>query len=312
VLREGRSVSALRAGLLIGVAIWSVGGWAPAPAAAAERMVLGELFTATWCTGCPTAGTALNGIINSYPDTLAVVEYHQSDPYSVTWGEDRGFFYNIWGVGIPWLTYDGLGRVWPIDTFEAAFLARQPVPTPVTLRVAAEQVSGLTYQITTRACLEPDATAVTLRLYAVVVQDYYPSTPNYSRNTFRIATDTVDVNLTPGECVVDTRNVTLNSGWTYNNLRIIAWAQLPLSAGPAEVYQAAKYPAPFAGFEVTGDYDMDGDLDLDDAADFVTCLGGPDASPAASVVCRTAFDFDDDGDVDLEDYAAFQVLFIGP
>ncbi|HNQ23699.1 MAG TPA: hypothetical protein PKK06_11450 [Phycisphaerae bacterium] len=253
----------------------------------------------------------VSSTIDTYPNTFAVVEYHQQDAYAVAWGEARGNFYNIWADGIPWFAYDGLWDAWPISTYVSKFVARQAVPTPVTLRVGAEQVSGLMYQITIRACLEPGATSRTVRLYAVVVQDYYPSSPSYSRNTFRVATNTADVGLRPGECVVDTRTVTLNSGWTYSNLRIIAWAQQPLSAGPAEVYQAAKDHPPFDGLPVTGDYNMDGPIDLDDAADFVACLSGPNASPGPSLVCRTAFDFDDDNDIDLEDFATFQEAFTG-
>ena len=65
-----------------------------------------------------------------------------------------------------------------------------------------------------------------------------------------------------------------------------------------------------------GDYDADGDVDLDDFADFASCANGPGAlpvHPAAECIqaCLMAFDLDSDLDVDLHDFAAFQRAFGG-
>jgi len=59
---------------------------------------------------------------------------------------------------------------------------------------------------------------------------------------------------------------------------------------------------------VTGDCDADGDVDLDNAATFSTCLSGPDAglSPGCSCV-----NFDCDDDVDLRDFQALQSTYTG-
>jgi hypothetical protein len=65
-----------------------------------------------------------------------------------------------------------------------------------------------------------------------------------------------------------------------------------------------------------GDYDADGDVDLDDYAEMADCLAGPDAAPAPPApecvdACLSVFDWDDDGDVDLDDYADFSEAFTG-
>ncbi|MCP4246868.1 MAG: hypothetical protein GY778_07450 [bacterium] len=57
------------------------------------------------------------------------------------------------------------------------------------------------------------------------------------------------------------------------------------------------------------DYESDGDVDLDDYAEFAGCLGGPDGAIAD---CCRVFDGDSDGDVDLVDLADFQAVFAGP
>ncbi len=61
---------------------------------------------------------------------------------------------------------------------------------------------------------------------------------------------------------------------------------------------------------VAGDFDGDGDADLGDYAEFISCVTGPAGGPA-SAGC-SAKDFDTDGDVDALDFAAFQRAFTGP
>lgn len=66
-----------------------------------------------------------------------------------------------------------------------------------------------------------------------------------------------------------------------------------------------------------GDFDLDGDVDLDDAAALVDCLAGPLALPAPTdgscvQFCLDAFDHDFDADVDLADAAEFTLDFTGP
>jgi len=58
-----------------------------------------------------------------------------------------------------------------------------------------------------------------------------------------------------------------------------------------------------------GDFDGDGDVDLDDFASWDDCMTGPDDPPYGEGCA--AFDFDTDYDVDLTDFAAFQEAFTG-
>ena len=58
-----------------------------------------------------------------------------------------------------------------------------------------------------------------------------------------------------------------------------------------------------------GDFDHDGDVDLDDFAGFPGCMTGPNNGPYEPH-CET-FDFETDSDVDLQDFAAFQGVYTG-
>ena len=251
-------------------------------------------------------------MIDSYADTLAVVEYHLWDGYQLPWGADRGqVFYASIFQGTPCFVLDGMFDAWPISTYVTKFLAQEAVPTTVTMSVGAVPVGGDTYEVTIRTCLEPGAASVALRIYAVGVEDRYPSTPTYSRNTFRAATATSDVTLSAGECDVQVRNITLTPQVSSKGLKIIVWAQEPFSSWPADVYQSAKQVWTFEPLPLTGDYDNDGDTDMDDYLQFPGCMSGPDPAASPPAECLSAFDSDGDVDVDLEDFQAFTLSYSG-
>jgi predicted outer membrane repeat protein len=75
------------------------------------------------------------------------------------------------------------------------------------------------------------------------------------------------------------------------------------------------YHYPITGEPFTrGDFDRDGDIDLDDFAEWAAHLTGPCAAePCWPAVyadpCASIGDFDDDGDLDLRDFAGLQVSF---
>ena len=58
-----------------------------------------------------------------------------------------------------------------------------------------------------------------------------------------------------------------------------------------------------------GDWDGDGDVDLDDYAVFAVCLeiSGPFLPPLFEE-CATVFDFDGDQDVDLQDFGSLELV----
>jgi len=68
------------------------------------------------------------------------------------------------------------------------------------------------------------------------------------------------------------------------------------------------WPGAAAEAPLPGDCDGDGDVDLDDLADFEPCLRGPGGGLAHGCDC---FDFDANSDVDLFDFAEFLEVFTG-
>jgi|GEM_PF-4870147 len=68
--------------------------------------------------------------------------------------------------------------------------------------------------------------------------------------------------------------------------------------------------------QTPGDFDWDGDVDLNDYAVFFDCFAGPGAAPQPKPPttprgCLAVFDFDDDKDIDLCDFGGFGSAFTG-
>ena len=286
----------------------------------ADRVVLCEEYTQVTGAPCKHGGLALGMLLDDYPDRLAFVQAHVVGEYATTWGANRFWnFYDFWAT--PSLCFDGVDRLvgsWP-DEFQtynwycSRYLLRLGVPTDVTIALSAAHVSDSTYEITARVCVEPGGTGKTMRIYMVQVLDHWPAYPTYHRNGLKQAATTAVITMGPGDCQDVVRTFTFDSdSWAAkNDIKIVAWAQEPLTSYPAEVYQAAWTGWPLV--PVPGDFDDDGDVDLQDHVGFVDCMAGPGVTPGptpptTAQECLDAFSADDN-DVDLVDFITFQTVF---
>ena len=209
--------------------------------------------------------------MDTYSDTFAFVQYHRYDEHELPWGADRWTFLGV--NYTPTAVFNGHDNVEGSleDTTQQYnlyrtnhFLPERAITTDVTLTLTAEQISGPVYHISAEVGIEPDGTGKTVRVYIVQVLDYWPTTSSYSRNGFKQAADTADVTLAPGETdTVDAYFSFDTDSWSnQEDIKIIAWAQLPAAAGPAEAYQAAILGWPLVS--APGDADGDGILDAAD------------------------------------------------
>lgn len=216
---------------------------------AAQRIVLGENFTATWCQYCPITRGAYDYLINNYPGRFIGIQIHGDDSYATTWGNQRMSYYALGGY--PLTIQDGIKRrngAYDQSVYVNDFLARTNTPTDVTLELGGAPISGQTYRISATVGLEATGTAKTVRVYLTQVLDRYPDGSPPYRNTFVQAAPYQDVALTPGQTVTIHADFTFSgASWTYkDNMKIIAWAQMTgvWNTG-SEVYQAAVMNWPF-------------------------------------------------------------------
>ena len=89
----------------------------------------------------------------------------------------------------------------------------------------------------------------------------------------------------------------------------VSMGRFPDGADCWRFYMIATPEASNVSPHMPHDAEPDGDVDLDDYAEFSSCLTGPGGAAAAG--CEV-FDADCDGDVDLTDFASLQAAFNGP
>jgi hypothetical protein len=252
---------------------------------AAERCVVLEEFTATWCQPCIPMGTAISGLLNNLgDDDLALMQLHISDNFANSYTNSRDSFYNV--TAIPTVIVEGQTKVvgWSTGNWTIinnAVNQRLATPTDCTIESWATQVDPNTFQVEGRVTLEPGGTPRNVNLYVVQVLDYYPS-GSHHRNCARQAFVSNSVSLALGEPVEYSFTMHLASPDETNiqNVKVITLLQKP-SSFPAETYQShvMKYPFPTGGVE--GDLDGDG------------CVGQADLG-----ILLAAYGQNDGGDLD--------------
>ncbi len=194
-------------------------------------------------------------MLDNYPDDFYLVQIHASGSYYISWGGSRMNFYGV--TGTPWAWFDGVlenyggygDTTLDYNRYHASYNTRKAVPTDVTIEQVANETGAWEWDVRATVCVEPTGTGKTMRIYMVEVLDNWPSWPTYSRNTLRQAKATTDVTVAAGECAEVVRHFVFYAPeqGAPDDIKIIAWAQAPLSSAPAEVYQAGRMTWPFPG-----------------------------------------------------------------
>ena len=129
------------------------------------------------------------------------------------------------------------------------------------------------------------------------VQNFAMGSVEISTNGEVICTNGVANTAGAEPCVeaLYARTLVLRAGATLTLMNCNVYASQVINEGAAVNPQGCGKLIP------TGDYDFDGQVDLDDWAPMISCLGGPQIGPSAPECA--SFDLDADGDVDLGDAA---------
>ena len=163
---------------------------------------------------------------------------------------------------IPHSVHDGLYKADPYTTYESKFLARQAVPTDVTVDVTVVG-AGDTWNVSALVCIEPGGTGKTMIVWMAQMVDHYGPV-NFERNMVRDGSNGVEITLAADECITVSEDFILDapSMASPENVKFFAWAQdpvyewdpssPPVGAAFAEVYQTGKALAPFEGVFIDG------------------------------------------------------------
>jgi hypothetical protein len=254
------------------------------------------------------AAQSLDSLLDDHGDRFIPLEIFSRTAsggrYEIPWGRSRTFdFYNLAGYPTAW--FDGVtSRIGDVDAYNAYLTRvnnRLAVPTDVLIDVSARRTGDRTYEVTAAVGLESTGVAKTVRVHLVEALDrfgVYDDNTTVPRNTLKYVLDSgLDVSLAPGQTKQITRSMTFdNDSWNgFGDIRLVAWAQAPAAAAPAEIYNAAQLS--FADF-LASDFDGNG------------LVAGADLGLWKGAFGKTAAgDANGDGRSDGRDFLAWQRAF---
>lgn len=241
---------------------------------AADRVVLLEKLSITWCPHCMNAAQSLDTLLDDHGDRFIPLEIFSKTTsggrYQIPWGQSRTFsFYNLAGYPTAW--FDGvvnyLGDVNAYSNYLSRVNSRLAMPTDVLVNVSARRTGARTYDVTAEIGLESTGVAKTVRVFLVEALDHFgvfDDNQTVPRNTLKqILEPGFDITLTAGQTQSMTRSITFDDdSWNqFNDIRLVAWAQAPLASAPAEVFNAAQFS--FSQW-IPGDFNSDGAVNTAD------------------------------------------------
>ncbi|MDP7030554.1 MAG: hypothetical protein QF733_10075 [Phycisphaerales bacterium] len=220
-----------------------------ATATAAQRVVIAEEFTATWCTYCPSVAEALYNLQDDRPAEIIGMMIHCSDNYSTTWGDIRQNFYNVGGY--PTVQLDGWNqKVGSSGSVPANYsdlnnrlnscLSR---PTDVSITMLGEELSASQYRVSCSLNVDAGGSSTPMRVQLLQCYDdpAYPEANELQFNTIRKAMTSFDVTIQPGDSHEFDHVFTL-TGESLSSPEYVTYlciAQEQASSGPADVFNAA-------------------------------------------------------------------------
>lgn len=231
-------------GLLAAIAISST-------ATAADRFVVAEEFTATWCTYCPSVASALFSLQTDRPDDIVGLMIHGGDSYTTSWGDSRMSFYSVGGYPTVyldgWVSMPGsYGSVSAnYSQLESRLNTCLAQSTDVTIELMGEEVSGSQYKISGELGIEAGGAGKTIRVQLLQCfnKTDWPESGEVQFNTLRQSAANFDVTLSAGQTHTWEHTFTLSgeSLSTPTEVNYICIAQAPNSSGPANVFNSSVH-----------------------------------------------------------------------
>ena len=222
---------------------------------AADRLVLLEKFSATWCPHCASASQDLDDLLQTDGDRFVTFDAFTSTAgrYATNWGISRAeqFYFPSGFPGYPTVVFDGSSYYAGSTNAQSVYLnainQRADTPTDVVLNMTAVTTGQGAYDVTTSVSVEAGGTGKTMRIYIAQALENYgvyddPGATEAHNTFMQIVESGFDVTLAPGQSQSLTRSLTLDADSVnqLEDVRLIAWAQQPFNVAAAEVYNAAQ------------------------------------------------------------------------
>ncbi len=205
-----------------------------------RNKVILEIATATWCTYCPAAALAADSLVN-IGKQVAVIEYHNTDAFSNSYGDARNNYYGV--TGFPTAYFDGTtsligGYACPGIGLGINYLSdynsSYAVQSPLTIDISGTN-SGNTYNLVISIHKVDAISSSDLKLQVVLTETNIPTSPwpaagcmdtvNYVERLMAPDASGSSFNFSTGDMQIILVSFTKDSSWVNANCKVIAFVQ---------------------------------------------------------------------------------------
>ncbi|MEO0162041.1 MAG: Omp28-related outer membrane protein [candidate division WOR-3 bacterium] len=216
---------------------------------AAQRVVVCEEFTATWCTYCPGAARALDEIYERSYDSVVVIAYHPStsDPFYSSEAAARLSYYSV--SGYPTTIFDGVKRVVGgihTGTLYACFLDtvkyRLTVASPLVIDLTCSYDTVANTGTVNATIQNTTSSAISGTLHFVIVENNIPYNWQGMTKLDFVMRDMLPdqngegVTIPANSSITRSRNFTIATSWKEKDCKIVVFVQ----SSTREIYQGAE------------------------------------------------------------------------
>lgn len=216
-----------------------------------REMVIVEIGTGTWCPYCPGASMGAHDLIaNGKP--VAVVKYHNGDPYVNTYSTARNNYYGI--TSFPTAKFDGVleavggsNNQSLYNTYLPKVNQRLAVPSHYTIVAEEGEINNgvMTLAVTVTKVENDTNTNVVLHSSITesnIAQNWQGQTQVDNVNRLMSPNQNgTPINLATGESTTVNLTFTLSAGWQMPSLELVLWVQ---NVSTKEILQGKKYSVP--------------------------------------------------------------------
>ena len=208
-----------------------------------QRIVLAELFTATWCGYCPYATNAINELAEEHKSNLVVLQYHpqSGDPFGNKETDARISYYGV--TGFPTMIFDG--TLWDVggsdntyNSYKGIIESELLVPAEVSI-----SFSGTLQDFTADIALSNMSPQISAKVRFVIFEKDIPYDALNGEKIFtftvRQILDEEALSLSAGQKISIKRTFQPQPEWEPQNLGVAVFIQ---KDDTCEVLQAATFP----------------------------------------------------------------------
>ena len=211
-----------------------------------DKVVL-EIVTGTWCYYCPGAAMGAEDLIANDKE-VAVIEYHNGDDYTNSYGSSRQSYYGI--TGIPTAEFDGIVEVGGgnhttslYPTYLQKYNQRIAIPSSFTIEIEGSN-SGMTdYEVNITVTKVATVSSTNLVLhFALTESEIMENWQGMNKldfverlmwpNQYGTALD-----FSSSDVIEITASFTMQPSWVNEHCEVVAFIQDPSTK---EIFQGAK------------------------------------------------------------------------